>query len=147
MLDSFVTESLLACEFLFLQAAVGGHAVLPVIARQLKHGKIQRVESRERDELEFVTHSAEFTLEFRDGGVIEILAPVEGRRAIVSQHFVRIPGMYRFGELARFAEMRPGGFAPHQIGIRRVREASGDCGAQTAANLEESFRSALAGEE
>ncbi len=55
---SFVAEGLLAGKFFFLQAAIGGHAVLFVIARELEHGKVQSVEARESDELEFVTHRA-----------------------------------------------------------------------------------------
>src|ERR1700722_16349275 len=83
MLRGGVAEFLLAGELFFLQTAVGGHAVLFVIARQLEHGKIDRVESRQGDELELVAHRAEFALEFRDRDVVEIFAPVEGRRAIV----------------------------------------------------------------
>src|ERR1700683_187328 len=147
MLDGFVAERLFARELFFLQAAVGGHAVLFVIARQLEHREIERVESCQSDELEFVAHGAELALEFRDGVVVEIFAPVEGRRAIVCQHFVGILGVNRFGKLARFTEMRFGGFAPDQIGIGRVGQAASNRGGQAAANLKEAFGSALAGEE
>ncbi len=93
------------------------------------------MESGEGDELEFVAHRAEFALEFRDGLVVEIFPPVERRRAIVGQHLVGILGVNRFGELARFAEMRFGGFAPDQVGIRSVGQAAGDGGSEAAANL------------
>src|ERR1700679_534437 len=82
MLDGFVAERLFARELFFLQAAIGGHAVLFVIARQLEHGEIERVESCQSDELEFVAHGAELALEFRDGVIVEIFAPIEGRLAI-----------------------------------------------------------------
>ena len=58
------------------------------------------------------------------------------------------------GYLARIAsakrrasfEVRLGGFAPNQIGVRRVGKAARDGGIQPAANAEEAFRRALAGE-
>jgi len=36
----------------------------------VEHGHVQRVEARQRDELEFVAHFSEFLLEVGDGDVV-----------------------------------------------------------------------------
>ena len=76
-----------AAEFLLLQPRVGCHSLSLVSLRQLEHAQIQRVETGQRDELELVAHRGQFGLEARDGRVIQLLLPVERRRAIVSQQF------------------------------------------------------------
>src|SRR5438046_504707 len=81
VLDRAVALLLFEPELALLEFRVGGHAALAVSERKLIGGKIERVEAGERDELELVSHGAEFLLEAGDGGVVELLLPVEGRRA------------------------------------------------------------------
>src|SRR3712207_8873150 len=53
-----------------------------------------------------VAHRAELLLEPGDRGVVEVLAPVEGRRAVVRQHLVRVHLVHRLGEGPRELEVR-----------------------------------------
>src|SRR5688572_20265826 len=76
-------------ELRLLQGNVGAHLRILVSARQLEHREVESVESRQRDELELVTHGTEFALEPRDRRVVELLPPVEGRRAIVGEQIGR----------------------------------------------------------
>ena len=57
------------------------------------------------DELEFVSHGRQLGLESGDGGIVQLLFPVERRRAVVSQHLVWKFRMHGFGELAGFLEV------------------------------------------
>src|ERR1051325_3882881 len=50
-------------ELALLQLDVGAHPTLPVPARQLEHAGVQRVEPRERDELEAIAPLAQLLLE------------------------------------------------------------------------------------
>src|ERR671910_405095 len=49
---------LLELELMLLDAHVGGHSLFDIPARQLEHCRVQRVEARERDELELVAQLA-----------------------------------------------------------------------------------------
>ena len=60
-----------------------------VAARQLEHAVVQRVEAGQRDELELVAHRAELALELGDRRVVEVLLPVERRRAVVGEQLAR----------------------------------------------------------
>src|SRR5260370_20442672 len=60
----------LGCEFFLLQSRVCSHACLRIAARQVEHAHVQRVESRERHELEFVTQLAKLLLEAGDSDVV-----------------------------------------------------------------------------
>src|SRR5262245_16497022 len=66
-----------------LELAVGGHVAVVVAAREVEHAHVEGVEAGEGDELELVAHGAELALELGDGGVVEVLFPVEGGRAVV----------------------------------------------------------------
>jgi len=112
VLHRFVARFFFAGELLILQAAVSGHAMGLIVAGQFVHGMVQGVESSQSNELEFVAHRAQFLLEFRDGRIVQILPPIERRGAVVGQHFPREFRVNRFGEFARLAQMRLGGFAP-----------------------------------
>src|SRR5262245_29018315 len=68
-----------------LQLHVGRHVLRGVAARQVEHAVVERVESRQGDELELVAHGAELALELGDGGVVEVLLPVERGRAVVGE--------------------------------------------------------------
>src|SRR5499426_967350 len=93
-------------EFRLLQARVSGHAVFPVIPSQVEHAEVERVETGQRNELEFVAHPPQLRLEALDGLGVQLLLPVERRRAIVSQELSRKFGADRLGELSRLAEVR-----------------------------------------
>src|SRR5580693_10093277 len=49
-----------------LQAGIRRHTLGLVAARQLKHAVVERVEARQRHELELIPHRADLALEFRD---------------------------------------------------------------------------------
>ena len=98
-------------------------------------------------ELKLVSHAGQFGLETRDGFIVELLSPVKTRRTIVSQHF---PGILRVdcvSELLGLLQIWFGGFAPQQIGVRRIGQTACDGGTDAAANSEESLWSALSGAE
>src|SRR4029453_10229300 len=76
-------------EFLFLELDVSGHAFAGVAVGEVEHRVVEGVESGQGDELEGESHGAEFALELGDGGVVQVLAPVERRRAVVGEHLVR----------------------------------------------------------
>ena len=60
-----------------------------VVAGQLEHRGVQRVEPGERDELEAVAEVAERLAEARDRLVVEVALPVERRRAVVREELAR----------------------------------------------------------
>src|SRR5690606_11489619 len=107
----------------------------------------QGVEAGQRDELETIAHGAEFTLELGDGVVVQVLLPVERRRTVVCQHLARELAMNRLGEAASVFQIGSGGFAPHQIGIRRVCQAAGNGLLDAGPSAEEAFHSSLASNE
>ena len=61
-----------------LEPHIGAHLLRLVVARQLKHREVERMEAGKRDELEAVAHGAEFPLKLRDREIIELALPVEG---------------------------------------------------------------------
>ena len=83
MLYRLVAVVLFAAELLLLQAGIGSHAGKLVSPRQFEHAQVQRVEACQRNELEFVAHGPEFSLETRNGGLVQLLLPIERRGAIV----------------------------------------------------------------
>src|SRR5471032_1358172 len=50
-------------EFLLLQLDEGGHVVARIAVGKLEHGVVERMKTRQGDELELVAHGAELTLE------------------------------------------------------------------------------------
>ena len=72
------TETVLfVCEFTLLQQRISIHAFRLVGTTQAEHARVQHMPSGQRDELEFVTHLAQFLAEDFHGLVIEIRLPVE----------------------------------------------------------------------
>src|SRR6266478_6054616 len=134
-------------KFFLLEFRIRGHAGLRVAARKVEHGHVQRVEARQRDELEFVAHFSEFLLEVGDGDVVKLFLPVERRRAIIGQEFPWEFRMNGVGEFPRFGEIRSGGFAPKHVGVRSVSEAASNGGVDPAAELVEAFWRAFAVDE
>src|SRR5581483_3394396 len=76
---------LLRREFELLQFHERRHVVVGVAVRQHEHAVVQRMEAGQRDELELVAHRAQLLLELGDGGVVQVLHPVEGRRTVVGE--------------------------------------------------------------
>ena len=77
MLYRLVSVLALLAKLILLYLGIRRHAAFLVASRQLEHAQIQRVETRQRDELEFVSHRGELCLETCDGGIVQLLFPVE----------------------------------------------------------------------
>ena len=76
---------------------------------EVEHGVVERVEPRERDELELVAHGAELALELGDRRIVQIALPVERRRAVVGEQLAR---ERRGGSLRRSAVQTRGPALP-----------------------------------
>ena len=70
------------------------------------------------DELVLVAHIRQLLLEAGDGGIVQILLPVEGRRTVIGQQLARILRMNRIGKALRQRQIRRGGFTPDPVGVR-----------------------------
>src|SRR5439155_3940055 len=77
---------LLESELVLLQLDVRGHRARSVAPREVEHRGIQGVEAGEGDELELVAPAAEGLLEACDRVVVEVLTPIERRRARSEEH-------------------------------------------------------------
>src|SRR5438046_2442395 len=77
MLHGLIAVLSFALEFCLLQLRVGGHSAQFVFARQLEHAQVERVKPCQRDELELVSHLGEGFPETSDGGLVQLLFPVE----------------------------------------------------------------------
>src|SRR5581483_3992742 len=86
---------LLERELVLLQPDVRRDVLAGVAAGEVEHARVQLVEAGERDELEAVAPFAELILEARDRRVVEVLAPVERRRAVVGEQLAREPLVQR----------------------------------------------------
>ena len=69
------------------------------------------------DELVLVARRPRLALEFGNGGVVQVLLSVEGRRAVLRQQLVRVFLLDRLGEVACFVRVGPGSFAPDHVGV------------------------------
>src|SRR5262245_44018818 len=98
-------SDLLHLELVLLETDVGRHARAGVVARELEHTAVERVEAGERDELEAVAERAERVLEAGDRLVVEVELPVERRRAVVGEPLARVARVDRLGEAARLVEV------------------------------------------
>src|SRR5689334_14309261 len=116
----------LRCKLRLLQLRVRGHPGVLVLARELVHSEVEGVKAGEGDELELVAHRAELPLKARDGRVIEMLFPVEGRRTVVREKRVWKLLLDPFGELLCLREIGRRRFAPNNVCIRRVRKTTRD---------------------
>ena len=111
MLDR--SEALRHCrEFGFLQLDKCGHLVVRITVRQVEHRVVEAVEPGKRDELELVAHRAKLPLEPCHSRIVEVLLPVERRRAVVRKHLARILGVDRVGECLGELEVRLARLAP-----------------------------------
>ena len=105
------------------------------------------MEAGQGDELELVAHLRQRRLEARNGRVVQLLLPVERRRAVVGQQLageLRVDGI---GKAFGFLKIRLGSLAPDQVGVGRVGQAARDGRIQPAVNAEEAFAGAFAGAE
>src|SRR5438045_8911413 len=59
-------------ELRLLQFRIGLHSSIAIASREVKHAVIERVETGQGDELEFVTHRPQFTLKLCDTSAIEM---------------------------------------------------------------------------
>ena len=105
------------------------------------------MEAGQCHKLELVAHRAEFALKAGDRSVVKILFPVERWRAVIGEQFSRINLVNGLREFSCLIEIRLRGFAPQQIGIRRIGQAASDGGLRSALNVVEAFRGALSGQE
>ena len=135
---------LLVRELRFLQLDVGAHPVGRVAARELEHRVADRVEAGEGHELELVTHPGQLALERRDRLVVEMLAPVEGGRAVVCEELAGELLVDGLRELRGLVEVRRGRLAPEHVGVRGVRERAGDRRLDSRSDAEEALGGALA---
>src|SRR5207237_8585373 len=130
-------------------AGLSGHAAVLMVAGQFEHAMVEAVEAGESDELEFVAHRPELTLEAGDGVGIELCRPVEAWRAIVGEQLAGIFLLDLLGEPLRLAEVRVAGLPPEQIGMRGEGEAAPDAMIEprAVAQPEEALGRPLAGQE
>ena len=101
----------------------------------------------QRDELVLVAHRAQLLLELGDSRVVEVLLPVERRRAVVRKHLARVDLVHRIGELLGKGQVGRAGFAPHQVGVMRVCNGAADGLVHPLASPVEAFSRAFAGDE
>ena len=118
-----------------------------VAVRQVEHVEPHAVNACQGDELIDIAERRQLLLKRRDGFVVQVFLPVERRRAVIRQQPARASILHALRELAREAQVRGAGLAPHQVGVRRVRRAARHRLLQAVLDPEESLRSALAGEE
>src|SRR5690349_12550635 len=130
-----------------LKLRVGAHARLAILARELKHREVERMETRQRDELKLVAHQSQLFLKLRNRALVELLLPVERRRKIVSQQLAGKLLVKSMRKTARVFEIRFRRLAPNDIRVRRVSECARDRLIQAGFNAEEAFSRALAGQE
>src|SRR6185436_17044785 len=104
----------------FLQLDERAHVAARVAVREVEHRRVEAVETGERDELELVAHRTELTLEPADRRIVEVLLPVERRRAVVREHLARILRLDRLCEGLREIEIGLARLAPDEIGAGRI---------------------------
>src|SRR3989449_11679908 len=92
--------------------------------REQPQAVVERMEGRERDELELVAHRAEVLLERGDLRLGEVLLPVEGRRTVVREQLARELGVHRLGEAAGFLDVGLRGLEPQEVRGRRIGEGA-----------------------
>ncbi len=80
------------------------------------------MEACKGDELEFVTHGAQFALEFGDGDIVQVLFPVKRWRAVIGQQFAGELFVNGFRKFFRVIQIRSRCLAPQQIRIRRISQ-------------------------
>src|SRR5690606_22454010 len=105
------------------------------------------VDASQRDELVLVAQGRQVFLEGSDLLVVEVLLPVEGRRAVVRQQLARAGSVHSLREFTGEADVRHAGFTPHQVSVGSVSNAAADGLFQTVLDAVEAFLRALASDE
>src|SRR5215471_13818161 len=83
--------------------------------------------SGQRDELILVAESTELLIEVGNCLVVEVLLPVERRRAIVGQEFAGELRMNGLCEFLCFRQVRSRCLEPEDIGVGTIGKRSGNC--------------------
>src|SRR3546814_6145825 len=78
------------------------------------------VDAGQRDELVLVAERRQVVLELGDLLVVEILLPVERRRAVVAQQLARVLGEHGLREFARETDVRHARLTPDEVSVRCV---------------------------
>ncbi len=94
--------------------------------RQVEHVEPHAVNARQGNELVLVAHVRQRLLETGDSFIVQIFLPVEGWGAVIGKQFARIFCMDGVGKAFSQRQVRGGGFAPHQVSIRGIRQATAD---------------------
>ena len=81
-----------------LQLDERAHLPARVAVGEVEHAVVEAVETGQGDELELVAQLGQLGLERRDGGVVEVLLPVEARRAVVGEQLAGELRMDSLGE-------------------------------------------------
>src|SRR5260370_4281021 len=109
-----------------LQLAISSHAALAEGAGEVEARIIEAVEARQRDELVFVAHGRDRSLEGLDLLRLKIGAPVEAGRAVVGEELTRIARVDRLGEAPRVREVRARSLPPEHVRVGGIGEATRD---------------------
>src|SRR5204862_6125564 len=94
-----------------------------------------------------VARGAQLALEFCGRRVVEILLPVERRRAVVGEHLVRMHLAQAAGGAAREVEVGRAGLAADEVGVLGVGDATRERLVEALARAVEAFGGSLAREE
>src|ERR1700733_11942209 len=122
-----------------LEIRVRAHPAPFEVVRQPEETVVQGVESGQRYELELVAHLVEPLAERRDRPLVELLLPIERRRAVVREHLTGKLRADRSGESFRLLETGFGRFHPHEGGVRCVRQTARDTRFHARARHEKTF--------
>src|SRR6266849_9678872 len=101
------------------------------------------MKSCERDKLKFVAHGAKLILEPPDRSPVEVLIPVERRRTIIGEEFLRKSLTDRLRKLSCLAEIGRRGLAPQHIAERSVGKGTRDCKLEPAPHREKPIGSSI----
>src|SRR5438105_3175335 len=99
-------------ELRLLQFRIRLHSSIAIAVREVKHAVIERVETGQGNELEFIAHRPQFTLKLCNASAIEFFPPIEGRRTIISQQLSGKLGVNSLGELFCFIQIWLRSLAP-----------------------------------
>ena len=95
----------------------------PVVGEQVE---VLWEEPGEGDELKAIAHGRQLGLKVSNGVSVEVLAPVEGGRAVVGEELARVDLVDGLRELPRLGEVGRRGLAPDDVGVIGVGDAAGD---------------------
>src|SRR5690349_6102648 len=144
MLHRAIIAVSLALKLRRLKLRISAHARLAILARKLKHREVERVETGERDELKLVAHQSELFLKLRNRALVELLLPVERRRAIVREQLAGKLLVNRVRKTGRVFEIRFRRLTPDDVRVRRVSKRARNRLVQPGFDTEETLSRAFA---